>query len=718
MAAARLSRRVVLKALGWSAAGITVAAAGAASAFPALPYRGNPTREEAAGWISLRPEGHYEIWSPRAELGQGVSTALCQIAADELDAPLSKVRCVAPSSRLIAPARATVGSDSIKDYGLLMAEAAAGLATLLRRRAADRLGLPADRIRLTGDAARGPGGKAVALAALASGAPVLVDPATIGDSAARLGQPGQARRQVGRPVATDRIKTIVTADQPLYADDIRLPGMVFGTVIRSDGINGTVRNIDDSACREIPGYLGLVRDGDMVGMLAARRGALGAALAALTVDDVHDEDITSASLMDRVDVDKGLSQGALEHRPHGALVDREERFDIDLRLDVPMAAHAAMEPRTAVARFTAPDQLEIWTGTQDVFFVRDTVANKLGLSEDSVTVHGMRVGGAFGGKTICLQELEAARLARQSGRPVKVQWSRRDEFRAAFHRPPSTHRIRARLNDRGGIATWWHAFRSGHVIFTSAAMGPALQFATSFVADPGVARGATPPYAIDRLRVEFDDVRLPVKTGPWRGLAAAPNCWAIETAIDALADKAGRDPLAFRLDTIAADNARLTAVLKAAAGRAQWQRGATTPGHVLGLACGIYKNMSYAAVVADVDLSGPAPRVHRLYCAHDCGLVINPDQVRAQIEGNLVWGLGMALTEELVVDGGRILAQSHADYRVPGYADIPDMEIDLIEGAANPTGAGETAIVAAAAAITNAIARATGRRVTRLPYRG
>jgi CO/xanthine dehydrogenase Mo-binding subunit len=201
-------------------------------------------------------------------------------------------------------------------------------------------------------------------------------------------------------------------------------------------------------------------------------------------------------------------------------------------------------------------------------------------------------------------------------------------------------------------------------------------------------------------------------------LAAAPNCWAIETAIDALADKAGRDPLAFRLDTIAVGEPRLAAVLKAAADRARWQLGATAPGHALGLACGIYKNMSYAAVVAEVDLSGETPRVHRLCCAHDCGLVINPDQVRAQVEGNLIWGLGMALTEELVVEGGRIVAESHADYTVPGYAAVPDIEIELIEGAAEPTGAGETAIVAATAAITNAIARATGRRVTRLPYRG
>ena len=165
----------------------------------------------------------------------------------------------------------------------------------------------------------------------------------------------------------------------------------------------------------------------------------------------------------------------------------------------------------------------MWTGTQDPFFVRDSLADAFGLGRDKVVVHGMRMGGGFGARTIVAAEMEAARLAKLCGRPVKVQWSRSDEFRAGFHRPPSSHRIRLSADAAGRITNWHHAFRSGHIIFTSAAMGPGLQFATSFVADPGVARGSIPPYAADATRVEFEDVRLPVKTGPWRGLGAAAN---------------------------------------------------------------------------------------------------------------------------------------------------------------------------------------------------
>jgi isoquinoline 1-oxidoreductase beta subunit len=249
-------------------------------------------------------------------------------------------------------------------------------------------------------------------------------------------------------------------------------------------------------------------------------------------------------------------------------------------------------------------------------------------------------------------------------------------------------------------------------------MGPGLQFATGFVADPGVARGSAPPYAADATRVEFEDVRLSVKTGPWRGLGAAANSWAIETAIDALARAKGIDPLEMRLMSIAPQHARLRAVLSAAAEMARWTlRSKDSSDEGWGLACGIYKDMSYAAAAARVTWSETGYRVTRLWCAHDCGLVVNSDQVRAQVEGNLVWGIGMALKEELLVDGGRILPESFFDYPLPLLSDVPEIEIRLIEGSTQPTGAGETAIVCGTAAVTNAIAAMTGQTVTTLPVR-
>ena len=388
-----------------------------------------------------------------------------------------------------------------------------------------------------------------------------------------------------------------------------------------------------------------------------------------------------------------------------------------MRIDIPLAAHAPIEPRVAVAAFSQNGHLELWVGTQDVFYQRDVMAKRLGMAEEQVIVHGQRVGGGFGGRTICTVELEAAVLARAAQAPVKVQWTRAQEFRQAFHRPPSSHRIRARLKN-GKLDQWWHSFASSHILFSNAVVPPWLQRITDLIGDDGVARGVTLPYKATARRTEFDLVRLPVFTGPWRGLGAAPNVFAIESAIDECARKAGIDPVQFRLANV--DDPRLARLLQRAATAAGWgpKPGSTTAlRRGRGVACGIYKAMSYAAVVADVEVDTAAGtvKVVRMVCAHDCGRVINPDQVRAQCEGNLVWGLGMVLVEQLPVAASQVAAASFAESPIPRLSDVPAMQVVLVDEGDPPTGAGETAIVASGAAIANAIRDAIGLRPQRLP---
>lgn len=710
----RLSRRRVLVALGWGAAGITAAVGGGFALLPTLPPRRPPTPADAAAWLSLRPDGVFELLSSRVEMGQGISTGLRQVAADELGVGLDRIRLVHADTSRIPVARSTVGSDAMRETGPLVARAAAALAGAVLREAARRLRRPPGDLRLGPDGVIAGGATVLTFADLGTGAPLFVTEDEVVAAAPRLFSDAAGRNEVGRARPTHDVEAIVTGSRPLYADDIRLPGMVFAAVVRPRTLGGRIRDIDASACAAVPGFLGLHRDGAFAGLVASRRGALARAMEVLAVDEAEGAAFDSPSLAAMVDVSAavgGLEHGVLEAGDLG-----DAPFDVDLTLAVPLAAHASIEPRTAVARFGEDGGLEVWTGTQDPFFVRDSLADAFGLGRAQVVVHGMRIGGGFGARTVVAAEMEAARLARLCGRPVKVQWSRSDEFRAGFHRPPSSHRIRLSADAAGRITRWHHAFRSGHVIFTSAAMGPGLQFATGFVADPGVARGAVPVYAAPAIRVAFEDVRLPVMTGPWRGLGAAANHWAIETAVDALARAKGLDPLDLRLRSIAPEHARLGAVLAAAAGMAGWAtRPKDRPDEGFGLACGIYKDMSYAATVARVTRTAAGYKVTGLWCAHDCGLVVNPDQVRAQVEGNLVWGIGMALKEELAVGGGRILPESFFDYPLPVLSDVPAIEIRLIEGSPQPTGAGETAIVAGTAAITNAIAAMTGRPVTALP---
>lgn len=710
-----LSRRRFLIALGWRAAGITAVAGGAAWALlPTLPPRNAPTHADAAAWLSLRPDGTFELYSSRAEMGQGISIGLRQVAADELSVGVQRIRLVQPDTSLVPVARSTVGSDAMRETGVLVARAAAALASAVLREAAQWLGRPVADLQLAPDGVASGAEIMLTFEELGTGAPLLVTAEDVETATPKLLSGPDRRREVGRAHPTHDIDAIVTGSSSLFADDVRLPGMVFGAVVRPQTLRGRILGIDASACKSVPGFLGLYRDGDLAGVVATRRGSLAQAMGILAVEEEEGPDIDSADLAGMVDI-----AGTSEALEHGVLETGDTitgSVDVDLTLTVSLAAHASIEPRTAVARFGDNGDLEVWTGTQDPFFVRDSLADAFGLGRDKVVVHGMRMGGGFGARTIVAAEMDAARLAKLCGRPVKVQWSRSDEFRAGFHRPPSSHRIRLSADAEGRITRWHHAFRSGHVIFTSAAMGPGLQFATSFVADPGVARGSVPPYAADATRVEFEDVHLPDKTGPWRGLGAAANSWAVETAIDALARAKGIDPLDMRLTSIAPQHARLSAVLSAAAEMAGWTlRPKDSSAEGWGVACGIYKDMSYAAVVARVTRSEAGYRVTGLWCAHDCGLVVNPDQVRAQVEGNLVWGIGMALKEELVVAEGRILPESFFDYSLSVLSDVPAIEIRLIEGTSEPTGAGETAIVCAPAAVTNAIAAMTGRTVTALP---
>jgi len=514
-------------------------------------------------------------------------------------------------------------------------------------------------------------------------------------------------RFVGTSAPLVQADAIVTG-APLYAADVRRPGMLFGRVLRapaSPELAARPLAWDAAAARATPGFVALVEDARLhqgnsigLGIVARTPGALDRVADSLDVQWQVEGTFTAADLDRAVDIDRRQADGALSYRLADDAIDEDAPWDLDLRIDVPLAAHAPIEPRVAVAAFDG-GQLQLWVGSQDPFYVRDVMVRHFDLDEDDIRVHNRRVGGAFGGKTICTVELEAAVLAQRAEAPVKVQWTRAQEYQLGFHRSPSSHRIRARLED-GRLRDWWHGFASGHILFTNAAVPPWMQRLTDIVGDKGVARGAIPPYAIARRRVEHDLVRLPVLTGPWRGLGAGPNATVIECAIDECARLADQDPVAFRLAHI--DDPRLAQVLKRAVGR--------------GVACGIYKQMSYAAVVADVAVSPRGEvQVARLWCAHDCGRVINPDQVRAQCEGNLVWGLGMALVDALPVADSGIAAESFVQAPLPLFDQVPPMEVLIVDSSAPPSGAGETAIVAASGAILNVVRAATGKRPTRLP---
>ncbi len=677
-----MKRRTLLQ--GGTGLAVTFTLGGCA--LPVFPKRPTSGYAEALGWIRHH-DGRYTLALPRIEMGQQIATALKQVACAELGVPWDAVTLTLPDSSALARVRATVGSESVRDFALPLAQACATLRDALAR----------------GESA-----------GLRSAEPV---PA----SALRA-----FRRSAARPTPPLVHGREIVSGAPLYVADVRPAGVLYGRVLRaptSPELPSRPAAWNEAAARAEPGFVALVRDArlrqanaDGLGIVARTPGALDRIATALAVQWHTEGSGDDASVAQQIDVDAQRERG---RPPHGVLqrgrLDEAAAWDVDLRIDIPLAAHAAIEPRAAVAALDTSGVLDLWVGSQDAYYQRDVVCKTLGRSEDRVRVHPCRVGGAFGGKTICTVELEAALLCEAVRAPVKVQWTRAQEYRQGFHRPPSSHRLRARLRN-GQLHDWQHHFASSHILFTAAGVPAWLQRITDVVAgDPGVARGAAPPYRMPNADVRFALARLPVFTGPWRGLGAGPNGLAIESAIDECARVAGTDPVAFRLAHL--EDPRLARVLRAAVQAADTPPAAperTRQGR--GVACGTYKQNSHAAVVADVTVTADGQvRVLQLTCAHDCGHVIDADGVRAQCEGNLVWGLGMALGDALSLRDGAVVSDSFAAAPVPRLGEVPPMRVVLVDEGEPPGGAGETVIVAAAAAIANAVREATGRRPARFP---
>lgn len=724
-----MNRRDFLRSLGWSAAGITVTFAAGCAPMPPIPKRPLPQAAEGLAWIQLGSDGRFSLIAPRHELGQNILTALKQIAAEELGVDLALIDARVHDTDEIPIVRATVGSESIKAFALPLARAAATLRESIVERAAAQLQLAKDAVRILPSGIAVGDGREIAFARIVGESPaVLADAAP--DVVLRSFAAGE-KRVVGKAARLHEVDEIVTG-QALFVADVRLPDMLHGAILRPPThalLGGRLVSLDERAAKAIPGFFAVVREKvgerELVGAVAANPWSLRKVVAALAPQWTTQGSFDGDTIDRLVDVDQALAKGGLRHSLAAATVVDEGRWDVDLRIDLPLAAHAAIEPRAAVARFDSErkPRLELWAGSQSAFYVRDYVAWAMDLAKDDVLVHSRRVGGGFGARATCTVELEAALLSRAAGRPVKVQWSRPEEFQQSYHRPPFAHRLRIRLGPGGKMTDWHHAFLSSHIIFTNALLPPWMQALTDFVGDQGVARGALAPYAVTRKRIEFDARPLPVYTGPWRGLGAGPNGLAIETAVDEAARVAGRDPLAFRLAHLPDEHVRLKRCLEAVARLATW-RGAEIPRAVgdtrtaQGLACGIYNESSYVAVIAEaeVDSASGQVRLLHLFAAHDCGQVINPDQVRAQVEGNLVWGIGMVLKERLAIENSQIKERYFGEYSLPSIRDVPPMTIELIaDGRDPPSGAGETAIVAAAGAIGNALSRALERRITRFP---
>ncbi|VAV94242.1 Isoquinoline 1-oxidoreductase beta subunit [hydrothermal vent metagenome] len=722
-----LARRKFLKRTGWAAVGVTfvgVAFVGASDGplLPVMPFSDPPAADEGKFWLQLLPSGKVRFFCPRAEMGQGITIGLSQVVGQELNLNPEDIENVYPSTKEIPPVALTVGSESMQNFFKPVAYGAAYLREALRSIAAKQAGVEISKL-VDGDAAFIlPGGKTISYKELANGKPVLLDEDKAFPDDLKIYNldpkraAGRKQQNWGRAAMED----IVTGKMK-YSRDVIIEGMLYGRVIKPDAIGGQLADADIARAQKLPGVKKVFVDKDRncVGIVCDNPFVLDEVTQAVKVNWEVEKPFSQKAMDATLDVKKYLDADDFEHVlvEHGEFGgdSQDGSGALSKRYQTSFVAHAAIEPRGAVA-WVKDDSAEIWGASQSVHFVRDRIAQLTGISDDKVVVHAHRLGGGFGGRVLCQAAEEAAFLSQQVNAPVRVQWTREEEFKYNHVQPPFDHMIDATVSENGLITHWRDSFTTAPIIFTSAILPGHIQFLADFTQEDGSPRGAQPTYKIPNLLVRYSDIRIPLVTSAWRGLGAAPNTFAIESMIDELAVLSGLDPFELRLMNLGNNHARLKKVIETVREMSLLKQ-KLPANHGRGIACAIYKETPVAVVVeVHADPAKKTLKVTQAWIAQDCGRVINADQVRAQAEGNLVWGLSYALKEKGSLENGGIAMQNFHQYPLARMSDIPKTHIELVENFKNPPiGAGESVIAPTPAAIANAIFAATGKRIRRLP---
>jgi isoquinoline 1-oxidoreductase len=644
---------------------------------------GGAMPRDVGAWVHIAEDGTVSAYTGKAEVGQNIRTSLAQAVADELRVPLGSVRLVMADTAKVPFDAGTFGSRTTPTMARQLRLAAAAARERLIDLAAGRWKVPRDRIDVArGKVAERDGSRSAGFGELTQGQKLV---ATIGEGVAETPATRWEAAGVSAPKVDGR--SFVTG-RHRYASDQTRPGMMHGKVLRPPAYGAKLESVNTSAAEALFGVMA-VHDGDFLGAVAFDEHTAARAVKALDARWKTPPQASESALFATL---KKTAKGT----PQPATKTMEEAFasapvKVERTYTVAYIAHAPLEPRAAVAEWDDNGRLTVWTGTQRPFGVRGELAQAFRVPEESVRVIVPDTGAGYGGKHTGEAAVEAARLAKAVERPVKVVWTREEEFTWAYFRPAGVIDARAAALKDGTITAWvFRNYNSG-------------------------GSGLVAPYAVGARSAEFFASESPLRQGSYRALASTANHFARESLMDELALGVGMDPLAFRVKNLRDD--RLRAVLAAAAERFGWGRGKPEPGRGVGLACGTEKG-GYVATCAEVavDRSGGALRVTRAVTAFECGAIVNPDQLKNQVEGALAMGLGGALFEAIHFDAGKVTNARFARYRVPRFSDMPAVEVVLLDRKDLPSaGAGEAPIVAIAPAIGNAIHAATGVRLTALP---
>lgn len=653
---------------------------------------GQALPREIDAWVHIGEDGAVTASTGKVEVGQNARTSLTMAVADELDLPVEAVKLVMGDTDHVPFDMGTFGSLTTPMMVPQLRRAAAAARGLLLSLAAKEWGVESGSLETSGGKVTNPAtGKTLGFGELTKGRKLVE---TIGDDAKMM--PPSEWKVAGKSVPKIDARALVTGRHK-FPSDIARPGMLRGKVLRPPVYGARLAALDSTEAAAMPGVK-VVRDGEFVGVVAPTEHEAEKALAAFRPTWTNpkgplpaDTDLPQFLKGHPAEGGRGSggrSSGGDNKSVQDALAASHAR--VEASYTVAYIAHTPLEPRAAVAEWNG-DRLTVWTGTQRPFAARSELAQACGIPEERVRVLVPDTGGGYGGKHTNEAAVEAARLARAAGKPVKLVWTREEEFTWAYFRPAGLIEVRAGVDKDGNLTAWdFHNYNSG---------GSAL----------------APPYRVHSSNVVFHPTESPLRQGSYRALAATANHFARESLMDELAHAAGIDPLEFRLRNI--DDPRLKAVFETAASKLGWGKTRPEPGHGFGIAGGREKGGYIAnCVEVAVEKATGAVKVVRAVAVFDCGAVVNPDQMRSQVEGALIMGLGGALFEAVQFRNGKITNPRFSRYRVPRFSDIPKIEVVLLDHKDLPAaGGGETPIVAIAPAIANAVFQASGVRLRSMP---
>jgi isoquinoline 1-oxidoreductase beta subunit len=669
----------------------------------ALPFGAGAARALApSALVEITSDGMVSVWVTKSDMGQGVRTALPLILADELEADWSKVRVVQADAHPRYGEMGTGGSSSVASLWEPLRKAGAQAREMLIAAAAQRWGVAPSECRARSGAVEHPAtGGRFSYGDLVNRAALLAVPEN-----PRLKDPSEFRL-IGTDVPGVDTRAKVTG-KAQYGIDVVVPGMRHAVIARCPVFGGKMQGHDPARALAVPGVIEVLEVPSGAAVIAT--GTWAAMEGRKALECRWDEGPAAqldSNMISRQLHARAAMAGALARNDGdapGAIAGAAK--SLEATYEAPLLAHATMEPMNCVAD-VRPDRCEIWAPHQAPNWAQAEVAGALGLLPEQVTIHTTLLGGGFGRRFLPEDLIEAAQVSRLAGTPIKLVFSREDDMQRDWYRPMSVHRMAGGVNGQGTVTGWLHR------VVAPSISGQRWPGSVQNALDLDAVDGAADlRYHIPNLRVEYGMVTTPVPVSWWRSVYASQTCFANECFLDELAAAAGRDPLAVRQELLARSPRHL-AVLNLAAGKANW--GTVPAGRAQGIAIHHFFSDTVVAEVAEVSIEAGKVRVHKVTCAVDCGLAINPANVRYQIEGGVIYGLSAALSGLITIEKGRVKQSNFHDYPVLRMPEAPVVDVHIVPSSEPPKGVGEPGLPPIAPAVANAVFRLTGKRVRKLP---